>query len=80
MTRNHKIVSISGITLLLMLLINTVILRHAYTSNTDWYWVLIITLPLLIIAIIDTQQKKHAIIRNYPIIGHLRYFFEQYFS
>jgi glutamate synthase domain-containing protein 2 len=25
----------------------------------------------------DITQKKHAILRNYPIIGHLRYFFEQ---
>ncbi|HYK57712.1 MAG TPA: FMN-binding glutamate synthase family protein, partial [Flavisolibacter sp.] len=24
----------------------------------------------------DRLQKKHAIVRNYPIIGHLRYFFE----
>jgi hypothetical protein len=25
----------------------------------------------------DITQKKHAILRNYPLIGHLRYFFEQ---
>ena len=25
----------------------------------------------------DITQKKHAILRNYPIVGHLRYFFEQ---
>lgn len=25
----------------------------------------------------DITQKKHAILRNYPVIGHLRYFFEQ---
>ena len=25
----------------------------------------------------DITQKQHAILRNYPIIGHLRYFFEQ---
>lgn len=24
----------------------------------------------------DTTQKKHAILRNYPIVGHLRYFLE----
>jgi len=24
----------------------------------------------------DSTQKKHAILRNYPIVGHLRYFFE----
>jgi len=25
----------------------------------------------------DVTQKKHAILRNYPVIGHLRYFFER---
>ena len=25
----------------------------------------------------DITQKKHAILRNYPLIGRLRYFFEQ---
>ncbi|MFZ3222840.1 MAG: FMN-binding glutamate synthase family protein, partial [Rugosibacter sp.] len=25
----------------------------------------------------DVTQKKHAILRNFPLVGHLRYFFEQ---
>ena len=25
----------------------------------------------------DITQKRHAILRNYPLVGHLRYFFEQ---
>src|SRR4029079_17244728 len=25
----------------------------------------------------DITQKKHRVLRNYPVIGHLRYFFEQ---
>jgi len=25
----------------------------------------------------DITQKQHAILRNFPLIGHLRYFFEQ---
>lgn len=25
----------------------------------------------------DSTQKKHSILRNYPVVGHLRYFFEQ---
>ena len=31
----------------------------------------------LVIAIIqDVTQKKHTVLRNYPVIGRLRYFFE----
>ena len=25
----------------------------------------------------DITQKKHSILRNYPLVGRLRYFFEQ---
>lgn len=38
---------------------------------------LAITLTLVYWYISDITQKKHAILRNYPVIGHLRYFFEQ---
>lgn len=42
---------------------------------------LLITLGLLVVGLIvlyvwDRQQKKHSILRNYPIIGHFRYLFE----
>lgn len=31
---------------------------------------------LLLVAIHDVAQRKHAVVHNYPIIGHLRYFME----
>jgi glutamate synthase domain-containing protein 2 len=31
---------------------------------------------LIYLYVRDITQKKHAILRNYPIVGHLRYFFE----
>ena len=41
---------------------------------TWWMWVLI---ALILVAIRDVFiQKKHTISHNYPIIGHLRYWFE----
>ncbi|MFQ3205908.1 MAG: glutamate synthase domain-containing protein 2 [Glaciecola sp.] len=39
-------------------------------------WFLIITLPLLMIAIHDSRQKKHAILRNFPLIGRARWIIE----
>ena len=36
-----------------------------------------IALTLVYWYVRDITQKKHAILRNYPVIGHLRYFFEQ---
>ena len=32
---------------------------------------------LLFLFISDVTQKKHGVLRNYPVIGHLRYYFEQ---
>jgi glutamate synthase domain-containing protein 2 len=32
---------------------------------------------VLFLFISDITQKKHGVLRNYPVIGHLRYFFEQ---
>lgn len=39
-------------------------------------WLFVIVGPLIILGIIDLVQKKHAIRRNFPVIGRLRYFLE----
>ncbi|MFT7524987.1 MAG: glutamate synthase domain-containing protein 2 [Arenicella sp.] len=39
-----------------------------------WLWLLLA--PLLLIGCYDLLQTKHTILRNYPLIGHLRYLFE----
>ena len=36
-----------------------------------------LTLAVIYFYLKDITQKKHAILRNFPLIGHLRYFFEQ---
>jgi glutamate synthase domain-containing protein 2 len=76
MSHKEKYVSVSGIIILVLVIINVLVLKIAFIQNGNWYWALIITLPLLLMAILDVHQSKHAILRNYPIIGRLRYFFE----
>ena len=39
-------------------------------------WLLLILVPLAALGLYDATQTKHAILRNFPIIGHGRYFFE----
>ncbi|MEZ6186532.1 MAG: FMN-binding glutamate synthase family protein [Planctomycetota bacterium] len=42
-----------------------------------WVWVLTgVGALLLLVALYDVFQKKHAILRNFPIIGHFRYWLE----
>jgi len=39
-------------------------------------WGLVVVGPLTLLGIRDVLQKKHTILRNYPVIGHIRYLFE----
>ena len=39
-------------------------------------WFSLIAVPLLVIYCYDIFQKKHSILRNFPILGHLRFIFE----
>lgn len=46
-----------------------------------YYWPLawnglMIVLPFTALGILDMLQRKHAIRRNFPVVGHLRYLFE----
>ena len=38
-----------------------------------WLWIII---GLAIVAIRDIVQRKHTISHNFPVIGHIRYWFE----
>lgn len=75
MARQQQL-SVSGMIIMLLVLLNAVLLREWYINDSWLSWGLALTLPLLLLALYDRWQKKHAIIRNFPIIGHLRYFFE----
>lgn len=74
--QSHKSAGISAIIILFIVLINAVVLQEGFTGNGNWYYALIVTVPLLLLAIANIRQKKHAILRNFPVIGYLRYFFE----
>jgi hypothetical protein len=76
MIKNEKHLSFSRMVVLLLLLANAVILKIAFTANSNWYWMLLIFVPLLLFAIINLTQKKHAILKTFPLIGYLRCFFE----
>lgn len=76
MTVKQKSIPASGVIILFLVLFNAISIRAGYSENEKWYWLLIITIPLLLLAILNIRQRKHAILRNFPVIGYLRYFFE----
>ena len=48
----------------------------SFFKQPFWFLGLAASGPLLLIGIRDKLQKKHSILRNYPIIGHIRFIFE----
>ena len=50
------------------------LLGAGVTGLSGWWPVLFLCLSL--IGLHDLQQEHHAILRNYPIIGHLRFLLE----
>ena len=44
-------------------------------GHGGWPWALL-GLVGVIVGIRDVRQRRHSILRNYPVIGHLRFFFE----
>ena len=42
----------------------------------DIRWFFVFLTPIIILWIYDLTQKKHTILRNFPVLGHIRYFLE----
>jgi len=46
-------------------------------STVLWAFALVVA-SLLLVALYDLTQKRHAVMRNFPVIGHLRYILETF--
>ncbi|MCB9202900.1 MAG: FMN-binding glutamate synthase family protein [Flavobacteriales bacterium] len=41
-------------------------------------WSLVFLVPIFLVGIYDIIQKKHSILKNYPVVGHFRYLLEDF--
>jgi glutamate synthase domain-containing protein 2 len=41
-----------------------------------WWWTVIILVALAFLGAYDLIQRRHSVLRNYPLIGHFRFMFE----
>ncbi len=57
----------------IVLLVLASILTYYYE---EWIWAFIVIIPLALVGIYNRFQKKHTILRNFPILGYFRYIFE----
>jgi glutamate synthase domain-containing protein 2 len=61
----------------LYFLVVTTIVVLILSSRFHWLlYLLYITIPLVLLGIYDIIQRKHNLLRNYPIVGHFRWIFE----
>ncbi len=60
----------------LVLALNLLTVIVAATLFPLALWLLVILLPITAIGVTDIVQTEHSILRNYPLIGHLRWAFE----
>ena len=58
------------------ILVVTVVALGEHVSG-HFYWSFVLILPLLALGFHNAFQTKRAILRNYPLLGMLRYFFEE---
>ena len=58
---------------LISLVILSIIAALFYPSSL---WVWIVLGPFVLVGLRDYFQAKHSILRNFPLLGHFRYFFE----
>ncbi len=49
-----------------------------YFISPTFYYAFLILLPVFFLGVYDVLQKKHAILRNFPVIGHFRYLLESF--
>ncbi|WP_167341722.1 FMN-binding glutamate synthase family protein [Nonlabens sp. SY33080] len=45
-----------------------------FLSELAWYWYLVVF--IILVALYDLFNRKHIILRNFPVVGHIRYWLE----
>ena len=48
----------------------------AAVGGPGWWVLLAVLVLLLCVAVYDVTQKRHSILRNYPVLGHMRFLLE----
>ena len=43
----------------------------------EFLWSLVVFGPLILLGIYDITQKSHSILRNFPVLGHMRFLLEE---
>lgn len=58
MTGNTADASGSGVVALAMVLFNAIVLKNAYLIHEKWYWMLFLTVPAMVYALIGLYRSR----------------------
>ncbi|GAB2837651.1 FMN-binding glutamate synthase family protein [Streptomyces daliensis] len=47
-----------------------------WAADGGWWWAAGVLLAFALVGLYDLVQRRHSVLRNYPVIGHLRYILE----
>jgi glutamate synthase domain-containing protein 2 len=61
----------------LVLLLSLLSLLLGIGLAKGWLWLLVLLLPLLALGLWDLIQPAHSLMRNYPLLAHFRWMFEE---
>ncbi|RYZ32931.1 MAG: FMN-binding glutamate synthase family protein, partial [Sphingobacteriales bacterium] len=75
-TNQRQVPQASTLTISALVVLNGIVLQEGLLNGGNAYKWLLITVPLLLIAFYNIMQRRHAILRNYPLLGYLRYLLE----
>lgn len=61
---------------LIMIVLIVLVIISAYFMLPAIAWLLLLLIPMVLLGVYDVIQKKHAILRNFPLFGHGRWVME----
>jgi hypothetical protein len=59
-----------------LVLLGAVTVLAAAIGGWGWWILAAVLVALVLVACFDLVQRKHSVLRNYPVLGHLRYLLE----
>lgn len=60
----------------IIVLLGIIMIASGYMLAHDIAWLLVLWLPYTVIGLYDIHISHHNVLKNYPVIGHLRYMLE----
>jgi len=57
MSENNRKISVRNSIILIAALLNAIIIKYAYTGKQELYWILLLTIPMLILALYPLRPR-----------------------